>query len=96
MGRRNKQLSNWHPAKRAGERYGMSLTDSDINALTNQIKRGHAVLLNPTGETGTSVWLVSFRGIKLRALYRDQVGAIVTFLKARAYRSGAQDDSCTP
>lgn len=95
-----KEPAQFHAAKRAGERYKQSMSTDDIRAMEKQIRRQTAVYLCGGVNEGTEIWLVQFRGTKLKAVYKTAAGRILTFLPkvsaSRKSQADSQDLGCIP
>lgn len=78
--RKTRKDAHRHAVRRAAERYGVTLTKGDIEALAWRIRRGRGVTFLGSQSSTRSVWLVEHAGLQMKAIYQKRLGAILTFL----------------
>ena len=67
-----KQESNRrHAVRRARERYGLSLSDSDLSRIVSQIRHGRKAKKVRDCSLRRSVWAVEFGGVRIGVVYED-------------------------
>lgn len=68
-----------HAVERARERYGLDLTESDVEELSSRIRHRQANLI--ARETHTrSTYAVHYRGVELKVVYSHSLKTVITVL----------------
>lgn len=87
-----------HQRSRALERYGVTLTEADIEDGVRQISTGEATLQSKERHGGGSTWFIKLHGKIMRCVYLPR-GYIVTFLpmkddppERKRFKSGRPKD----
>ncbi len=73
-----------HAILRARERYGLTLTPADIEAIAGLCATDGTLLVSRDGERQTEQHALKWQGVSVICVYRADRHAIVTFLPADA------------
>lgn len=87
--RYNTNLNN-HAKKRVFERYGIELTNTDLDKMVKTIQSGDAEFIE--GKTNTRVvHIVKYKKTEFRVLYSGTMKRIVTFLPLEEGENNGRD-----
>ncbi len=70
----------YHARQRALERYGLDLTDDDLEVLVRRVQAGTDVTLFDKQSHRVTTWIMNVRGITCRVVYDKTRKTIVSFL----------------
>ena len=70
----------WHPVKRARERFGVILTKDDLRQVVAQIQAGETILLVSRPNHPAESHLIEVQGCLMQAVFDRKAQAILTFL----------------
>ena len=78
-----------HAITRAKQRYGLLLSRKDIEEVNRMIRNGEAEFIQRESRTRTR-WAVTFRGLRMVAIYNSDHNCVATFLPEEADAKPAQ------
>jgi hypothetical protein len=86
---KSKEVAQRHHAKlRAEERYGLHLSNSDLNGIKNQIQEGTAQFMERQTNR-VSVFSVTMNNCSMPVVYDNQRHQVVSFLPETYFQTGS-------